>query len=79
MEKKLTLNEFIDLAEGEFIAVYNNDWGKPIYEDNPNISNGKNFVDFLDIYGDYFVVALSIMQNSFFEEDNNIGILIRKE
>ena len=29
--------------------------------------------------GDYFVVALSVMSNSFSEEDDNIGVLIRKE
>lgn len=79
MKKKLTLLEFTDLVEGEFIVVYNDDWGDPIYEDNPNIPNGQKFVDFLDVYGDYFVVALSVTSNSFSEEDDNIGILIRKE
>lgn len=79
MKKKLTLLEFTDLVVGEFIVVYNDDWGDPIYEDNPNIPDGQKFVDFLDVYGDYYVVALSVMSNSFSEEDNNIGILIRKE
>ena len=79
MKKKLTLNEFVDLTDGEFIVVYNDDWGDPIYEDNPDIPDGQKFVDFLNVYGDYFVVALSVMPNSFSKEDDNIGILIRKE